>query len=84
MIGDKIADKTTKIASSEFKTSKNPDEMSDEVSGIPQKIYISPEKRKQILMILDILMYIKWNTKKNCNLLGGVRQNAPTFKLENE
>ena len=38
--------------------------MSDEVSGMPQKVYISPEKRKQILMILDILMYIKWNTKK--------------------
>ena len=64
MIGDKIADKTTKIASSESKISKNPDEMSDEVSGIPQKVYISPEKRKQILKILDILMYIKWNTKK--------------------
>ena len=64
MIGDKIADKTTKIASSESKISKNPDEMSDEVSGIPQKVYISPEKSKQILTILDILMYIKWNTKK--------------------
>lgn len=64
MIGDKIADKTTKIASSESEISKNPDEMSDEVSGIPQKVYISPEKRKQILKILDILMYIKWNTKK--------------------
>lgn len=64
MIGDKIADKTTKTASSESKISKNPDEMSDKVSGIPQKVYISPEKRKQILMILDILMYIKWNTKK--------------------
>ena len=64
MIGDKIADKTTQIASSESKISKNPDEMSDEVSGIPQKVYISPEKRKQILTILDILMYIKWNTKK--------------------
>lgn len=64
MIGDKIADKTTKIASSESEISKNPDEMSDEVSGIPQKVYISPEKRKQILVIIDILMYIKWNTKK--------------------
>ena len=59
LIGDKITDEFKKVASNKSKKSKNRDKMFEEVSDIPQKVYILPENPQQLLMILDILMYIK-------------------------
>ena len=76
MIGNNIADKFTSLGKTVKKSKENEDKR--------QEIYISPEKRQQIIDDLRFFQYhIKMEYQKITNLLGTTPNEVPRFITKN-